>query len=109
MSLKAIKALEELIGVALENLAAPTARAATERKLTAIPVENMAWCHQGCHSSGCCGYTSSWASIPPSAGPMVPGHVVGTASHQQVNASINACMLSWAQTAALFSGEMCAP
>lgn len=42
MSLKAIKALEELIGVALENLAAPTVRAATERKLTAIPVENMA-------------------------------------------------------------------
>lgn len=45
MTLKAIKALEELIGIALENLTAPTARATAEEQWTVIMVENMAWCH----------------------------------------------------------------
>lgn len=45
MTLKAIKALEELIGAALENLAAPAAWAAAEEQWMVIMVENMARCH----------------------------------------------------------------
>lgn len=68
MGLKALKALEEFIVVALPNLGAPTAGAAAERKVTVIVVENMAWFPWPCRSSSCVA-DPGWVNALQALGP----------------------------------------